>query len=102
VRIDNAGLVEEADKVHDIVKASLQEAARGNRLPPQIRRTFDVEFDEDWNGDLAVWVWLHITDGRNPAPEDVKRLLALTSGIRDELIDAKLRHWPYVDVRPGP
>lgn len=101
VHLEEAVLADEALRVREIVDARLRHARGAGLLPPQIRPGFDVEFDEDSDGDPAIRVWLHVGDPRLPPREDVARLVELTSAIQHELTESGLRYWTYVDVRPG-
>jgi hypothetical protein len=101
VQIEDAAVTEETRRVREVVEARLTEADKAHHLPLQLRPGFDVELDEDLDGELAFRVWLRIDPSRNPSREDVSRLVELTSGIGQELARAGLRHWAYVDVRPA-
>lgn len=102
VWIDDAALDEEERKVREIVTEHLRRERQADRLPPQIRSGFDIQFDEDSEGDLAIQVWLHVADKGLPPREDASRLAKLTLAIQRELSGAGLRHWTNVSVRPGP
>lgn len=92
VQVADAALDEEEQRIREIVVARLRQAKEADRLPPQIRPGFDVEFDADSEGDLAVQIWLHVADRHRPPRKDLSRLAELTLAIQRELSGAWLRH----------
>jgi len=68
------------------------------KLPKGIL-SWDAEFGEDSTGDPAVWVWFHFKDRPGIAKTKVHQLADFTQRITFDILDAKIREWPYVGLR---
>lgn len=91
----------EAEKVRRIVQDALDHAVAEGRFPDFLSGQFDVEFDEDWQGEPAVRIWLHKIRSELPSDDQWGRLRRLLSGVDHTLLHSGLGRWPYVDIKPN-
>ena len=68
---------------------------------PETVRSFAVEFGEDFTGDPAVTIWLIVDDNPNPPKRALDRVVRFVRETEDDLLNAGLRHWPYVRFSPA-
>ena len=88
----NAATVDEAQKIHGIMGK--------RKLPPSVR-DFRIEFGADSTGDPAVTIWLIVDDDPNPSKQVLDKVTQFVRAIEDDLMDLRLRHWPYVRFSPA-
>jgi hypothetical protein len=62
---------------------------------------FEIDFGEDSAGDPAVWIWLTVDDEIQPSDQSIAGLAQFVRGVRNDLLRAGLRYWPYVRFRPA-
>jgi hypothetical protein len=84
---------EEVKKIHDLVKQVKHQAR------PTDVRSFELNFGSDSTGDPAVWVWFLVQEDQNPSAEKIARLDRFAKAVRDALLGANIKYWPYVDFR---
>ena len=84
--------VAEARRIHQLVKH--------RKFPPGMKPTrFEVTFGEDATGRPAVWIRIPVEAGyQNPSGAWISQARSFVEGLRDDLLKAKLRHWPYIDL----
>jgi hypothetical protein len=83
--------MEEVRKIHDLIKQE--------QPPADVQPSFEVSFGKDWAGDPAVWVWFRVLDDQNPSAGKISRLNQFANSVRDRLLGANIKYWPYIDFR---
>jgi hypothetical protein len=78
---------DEAKRIRSVVDA--------RALPPGVV-DYGLSFGEDATGDPSVTVWLVVEDDSNPTDEQMKPVVKFVRSLKDALLEARLRHWPYV------
>ena len=85
--LTDAGTADDARKIHQVIQK--------RQLPESIRK-FHVEFGTDSTGDPAVTIWLVVDDDPNPPKQVLDQVTEYVREIRDDLMDSRLHHWPYI------
>jgi hypothetical protein len=81
---------DEARQIHDLVLANTN---------PQLIRGFELKFGRDATDNDAVWVHLIVESDLSPSDQKISTLNNAAKSVRNALLGADLRLWPYVDVR---
>ncbi|MCB2261744.1 MAG: hypothetical protein LGR52_02205 [Candidatus Thiosymbion ectosymbiont of Robbea hypermnestra] len=66
---------------------------------PEFVKNFYCEFDEDLDGDPAVWVWIVVGDNEVESDDFPEHLKATRSWISTALSKTDVERWPYMWFR---
>lgn len=75
----------------------IREVVARHALPKHIKN-FIIEFGEDWSGDPSVTLAL-IVDDDEALSADLTAVNAFVRTLLDELLELRLPHWPFVQLR---
>jgi hypothetical protein len=64
------------------------------RFPRNVRG-YELDFDVDSSGDPAVYIVFTVDDAMNPSDQTVRNVTDFSQELRNQLLRAGVRHWPY-------
>jgi len=83
-----------------------REQAEKKRLESQLRKdqpefvkNFHFEFEEDLDGDTAIWVWAIVGDDEVESAEFPEHLKTTSRWISTALSETHIERWPYTSFR---
>lgn len=89
----SAARLEQRDEAADITAF-----LRGQNFPPAVKG-FELEFEEDWSGEPAVWVWLLLDEDVGYSAPEMPGLSEFARRLQARLLEWQIRRWPYVSFR---
>lgn len=74
---------------------------RTHPLPPYVGG-FDVQFDNTWDGEPAVWILFRLTDDSHPSQQVLDEMNALARDVRRDLYAVAPDRAAFVRFTPPP
>lgn len=87
IRMPTAWIDDEARRIREVVES---------RSLPGFFHGYDIEFGEDWAGDPAATVWLHVDTARSTSPDEFEVIHRFIQDTGRDLVALDLVHRPYV------